>query len=214
MSSELYGGQDPLALEPRDVGIPSAGFEGEPVTERGWPTGSFCAVGTQSRRPHNHELCLKMWPPSAVEEWESGWPVIKVKLLSAQAAVPRPAYKDDAGLDLTAVSGAVVRVGNTMRVNLDVAVQLPDGFSAFLMGRSSMFGRGLLVMQTLIDCGYRGELFAMVYNFGQRRQVIAPGERIAQLVPWRSELPSMKIKLVAELDPSERGGNGFGSTGR
>lgn len=180
----------------------------------------FCPVGTISLEPHNHELCLRMWPPTAVEEWQGREvmvsperPVIEVKLYEG-APMPPAKYPGDGGLDLTATQGAHIRVGETRKVELGVAVALPEGYCAFLMGRSSMFGKGLLVMQTLIDQGYRGELFAIVYNFGRKNQSIQAGDRIAQLVPVKSDLSRMVMRVVPQLPTSERGGNGFGSSGR
>ncbi len=186
--------------------------EGEPVTDRGWPTGNYCPVGRMDPRPHNHELCLRMWPPSAVAEWEGPGARLRVKMLTGRARMPTQAYADDAGWDLYSAQEAVIIPGSTVKVELDIAVQLSLGYGAWMVGRSSTWGRGLMVMQTLIDHGYRGPLFAMVWNMRPQTLTIEVGERLAQLVPFRTD-PMVAVPAV-ELDDHPRGGNGFGSTGR
>ena len=77
--------------------------------------------------------------------------------------------------------------------------------------RSSSASKFLLTPDAIIDSGYRGELFAVVFNFGHHDYVVKPGERIVQAI--FHERIEMKIGEVDQIRDSERGESGFGSTG-
>jgi len=132
------------------------------------------------------------------------------------AQPPRQGYSDDAGYDLICNSRSpiVIQPGATVDVPSGVSMQFPEGTWALLVGRSSSFrNRQLLVNSAIIDPGFRGELFAITHNFGTEVQVVEPGDRIAQVVPLPALAPAMLL-VHGPLDPSERGTQGFGSTGR
>lgn len=128
------------------------------------------------------------------------------------------AHEGDAGLDLEFAPAdqmtRVLRVGETGAFETGIAVQIPEGYAGFVLARSgNARKRGLTLANAvgLIDAGYRGEVEVLLHNLGPDRQMISPGERIAQLVVMKIETP--ELELVDELDESERGGNGFGSSG-
>jgi dUTP pyrophosphatase len=127
-------------------------------------------------------------------------------------------HQDDAGFDL-AYAGAEtlqVRPWEVVDVPCGVALEWPYGMWALLIGRSSSFkNRGLLVNPSVIDAGYRGDMFVIVRNVGSKVQHIEPGERLAQLVPFPTYAAGMGIERVEhrDLSTSERGDAGFGSTG-
>lgn len=177
---------------------------------------STCPVGEFSRHPHNHELCLRQWPPEAVTAWvEVGTLRIRYVLTVPTARHPYIAYPGDAGLDLAACESVRIAPGSTRKVEIGVAVQLPAGYCAMFMGRSSMMARGLLISPTLIDWGFRGTLFAVVQNINAAEEHrIEVGDRVAQLLVLKADLPLMKLEEVAMLDSSDRGVNGVGSSGR
>lgn len=84
-----------------------------------------------------------------------------------------------------------------------------------LTGRSSTLRqRGLLVNQGIIDTGYRGELFAGVWNLTSDSVVAQPGERLAQLIIMTNTTIDTYMSEYTTLDHSERGISGFGSSGR
>lgn len=129
---------------------------------------------------------------------------------------PSLAYPNDAGFDLTfcGEDDIVIPPGGAADVPSSVAMEFPPGVWGFLVGRSSSFrNRGLLVNPAIIDPGFRGELFAIVRNISGEHQRISPGQRIAQIVPLPALAPGMEVMQVPELSPSERGANGFGSSG-
>lgn len=139
--------------------------------------------------------------------------VAKVRLSGGQ--MPNRPYEADAGFDL-AYSGDFtlqIQPGEVVWVPCGVAVQWPPGMWGFIVGRSSTFRRGLLVNPTVIDGGWRGDLGAMVRNVTGQWAEVEPGQRLAQIVPMPLLATGIELVEVDELDPSDRGTNGFGSSG-
>lgn len=127
---------------------------------------------------------------------------------------PKRSYEGDAGFDLFVAEDVDIHVDGFRDVSLGISVELPPGTWAMLTGRSSTLRRrGILVTQGVIDNGYRGEIFAGCRNLSESKVHLKRGERVAQLIPFALESCSMVPTQVAELNPSDRGSNGFGSTG-
>jgi dUTPase len=86
---------------------------------------------------------------------------------------------------------------------------------ALVTGRSSTFAkRHLIAPVSVIDNGFRGELFGVVWNIGHTIQEIQPGERIVQVLPMMNVAGMLRWRRVETLSSSERADSGFGSTGR
>lgn len=140
---------------------------------------------------------------------------LKVKRLSADARVPTRAHAGDAGLDLYAAEAARLGPGERVMVGTGIAIEVPDGHAALVLPRSgnaARHGIALVNAPGLIDAGYRGELRVLLLNTDREQPfVIETGDRIAQLllVPFAEAVPTE----VAELEGSERGEGGFGSSG-
>ena len=129
------------------------------------------------------------------------------------AVTPSQAYKGDAGWDLTIVEDVVIKAGEGMDVKTGIAVAMPENHYGRIVGRSStMRKRGLLVIDAVIDAGFRGELFSYAYNPGSTWVNLSRGESIAQLII--SPIPSVVWVERVKLSDSERGTLGFGSSGR
>ena len=128
---------------------------------------------------------------------------------------PEKAYSDDAGYDLITSATTVIPPHTFADVPSTVAgIEPPTGTWGFIVGRSSTLRkRGLLVNNGVIDYGWRGPLFAGVFNLTDKPVIVNRGERLAQyiLIPTvRSEL----VPVGAEhLGYHPRGTNGFGSSG-
>lgn len=88
---------------------------------------------------------------------------------------------------------------------------IPDGFEGQVRPRSGASWRGLSVVLGTVDAGYRGEVFVHVHNIGAESVTITRGDRIAQLVI--APVARAKVEEVEDLDETERGAGGFGSTG-
>jgi dUTP pyrophosphatase len=128
---------------------------------------------------------------------------------------PKVGKPGDAGFDLYYCDDTPVTIqpGDFVNVRSKIAVEFPTGIWGMIVGRSSTFSRRLFVAPSVIDNGYRGELYACCWNIGSEPQTINPGDRVAQIVPF--PLTAESINWVnAPLSDSERGSTGFGSTGR
>ena len=121
-----------------------------------------------------------------------------------------------AGMDLCAALDAPLRLapGERAAVATGLALAIPPGWEGQVRPRSGLaLRRGLTVLNApgTIDADYRGEVMVLLVNLDGSEQTIAPGERIAQLVV--APVALAEVVEVAELDSTERGAGGFGSTG-
>ncbi len=139
---------------------------------------------------------------------------VAFRKLRDDAVVPVRAYDGDAGLDLAACEGAILRPGERATVGTGLAVAIPDGYAGFVQPRSGLAMRhGITIVNTpgLVDSGYRGELRVVLLNTDAREEfVVEPGMRIAQLVVV--PVASVEPVEVETLPESERGVRGFGSS--
>lgn len=135
-------------------------------------------------------------------------------LVAGQGKLPTRAYDDDAGFDLYVQGDWNVGVEQFVDVECGISAQLPEGYWGMIVGRSSTLrSKGLLVAQGIIDGGYRGKLFAGVWNLTKDAVEVKDGERLAQLIPIALDARHMEPVLVDALGKSRRGEAGFGSTG-
>ena len=140
-------------------------------------------------------------------------PFASVADTSDHAQLPRLANSQDAGLDLYVSREVVIQPGEFVDVPCGLAAQLPPMSWGLLTGRSSTFRKHrLLVINGVIDEGYRGELFAGVVNLDNEPVVVQQGQRLAQLIVI-PRMANFAPKLVGSLDEGERGDQGFGSSG-
>jgi dUTP pyrophosphatase len=156
-------------------------------------------------------------PAAPLDEW-----VPPIKVVEGPRAMhwtgdpecaPVRHYRGDAGFDLTVSEDRTIKVDGFADVPLGISVALPEGIWGLLTGRSSTIRkRGILVGQGIIDQGYRGPLFAACTNLSGEVAEIRRGDRIAQLIPLHLGSEAVRPVQVEELDPSDRGTNGFGST--
>ena len=135
---------------------------------------------------------------------------------NAGAKVPTYAHDTDAAADLYAMETTVVE-GNTLgnKIRTGVKIQLPEGWLAFILPRSSIGAKTPLRLSNsvgLIDSGYRGELGILYDNISDTPYTINAGDRIAQLLV----MPSYRFqaKVVDILADSDRGEGGFGASGK
>jgi deoxyuridine 5'-triphosphate nucleotidohydrolase len=137
-----------------------------------------------------------------------------------RAQIPKNAYGNDAGWDLPVLNDTMIPEGSGVDVRTGIAVAIPDGYYGRIVARSStMRKRGLMVLEGIIDAGFRGELFSFVYfpvgvNIGEQmvdHQMIKAGESVAQLIIQRVEPVYWSERR--ELPESDRGERGFGSSG-
>jgi len=144
---------------------------------------------------------------------------IKTKKLREHAIIPALGSKGAAGADLYACGetedySVMIRPGETTMIGTGVAMAIPKNCVGLVFARSGMATkRGLRPANCVgvIDSDYRGEIIVALHNDKEGHEIIKSGERIAQLVI----VPYIKVEcdITDELDDTERGAGGFGSTG-
>ncbi|WP_428248807.1 dUTP diphosphatase [Ferrovibrio sp.] len=143
---------------------------------------------------------------------------IAVRRLPHGADLPLPAYAtpDSAGLDLLAAIAEpiVLQPGERKLVPTGLAIALPAGFEAQVRPRSGLaLKHGVTVLNSpgTIDADYRGEIGVVLINHGAVPFTINRGERIAQMIV--AAYARVAWQAVDDLDTTQRGAGGFGSTG-
>lgn len=140
---------------------------------------------------------------------------LRVRRLERHARLPTRAYPGDAGLDLYALDPATLQPGERAAIRTGIAVEIPEGQAGLVLPRSGLARRhGISVVNApgLIDAGYRGEVQVLLLNTDRSEPfALAVGDRIAQLVLVSVHAP--EVVEVQELEVSERGAGGFGSSG-
>ena len=167
--------------------------------------------------------------------------ILNFKKLSPTAITPTKAHTTDAGFDLYADEATIITYGETVAVKTNIAIELPEGYVADVRPRSGLtLNTGLRVHYGTIDAGYRDGIGIICENgnhepmisdvmyfvaseltedktysdfIGEKEIVIhiERGQKIAQLVIL--PVPEITLQEVTELSDSDRGVNGFGSTG-
>jgi dUTP pyrophosphatase len=144
--------------------------------------------------------------------------MIKVKIIN-HSPYPCPAYAtpQSAGLDLKANLEQPVVLNPLQRALIPTGlfIALPAGYEAQVRPRSGLaIKHGITVLNTpgTVDADYRGEVCVILVNLSDQPFEVVPGERIAQMVVARHE--QVEWEQVEELDATERGAGGFGSTGK
>lgn len=119
---------------------------------------------------------------------------------------------EDAGLDIKSSQTIEIPAHSDALVHTGIHVQIPTGYVGFLKSRSGLsVEHKIEVGAGVIDSNYRGEIMVHLYNFSNRAFRVEEGMKIAQLITLPYYMP--EYKLVDKLDNTERGENGFGSTG-
>lgn len=129
-------------------------------------------------------------------------------------AAPRAGHPGDAGYDLTVIHDTAILPGERAQLDCGICVELPHGYWGLIQGRSSSWRLGLDVKPSVIDAGYRGPLHVDCLNItGSEVVRVEAGQRIAQLIPMPL-VPPIRWDYVRALSETERGSDGYGSTGR
>jgi dUTP pyrophosphatase len=143
---------------------------------------------------------------------------VKVRIRRIDPGLPLPAHAraGDAGLDLASAEDVTLPPGRRAAVSTGLAVEIPPGYAGFVharSGRALREGLALVNAPGLIDSGYRGEIKVIVVNLDPLETIkLSRGDKIAQLVI--QPVAAAELVEVDDLDASERGDGGFGSTGR
>ena len=138
--------------------------------------------------------------------------ILKLKKLSDKCVIPSRAHPTDAGLDITATSMSFDISTGIVTYGTDLAIKLPKGHVGHLYPRSSVYKTNLMLCNSVgvVDENYTGELKFKFHTRGSH-SLYKVGDRIGQLVIVK--LPNIKPLEVVELETTDRGSNGYGSSG-
>ncbi len=140
---------------------------------------------------------------------------IKIQVLDRSIVYPRYAHDGDAGLDLRSTIDTVLKPFERKLIPTGIKIAIPGGYAGFVQPRSGLaIKNGISLVNTpgLIDSNYRGEIKAILINLDSREEFfIKKGDRICQLVIIKVE--NAELVFTEELENTDRGENGFGSSG-
>lgn len=140
--------------------------------------------------------------------------VLKIKKLRPDAKIPMRKHSTDSGMDLHTLDGAVIPPHHTVMLSTGIAIELPENCEGQIRSRSGLSSaQGLMVINGpgTVDRGYTGELKVALHNASPYTRTVVAGDRVAQLVIAPVVFP--EISVVTQLEDSDRGNGGFGSTG-
>ena len=156
--------------------------------------------------PNNKEVCIQKRRAIPVE----------IKKIDSNAIIPTRGTSESAGADLYANINNPISISpqQTKMIGTGISMKIPDGFVGLIYPRSGISVKRDLAPANkvgVIDSDYRGEIMVALHNHGTTSKTINPNERIAQIVFTEYYVPI--FNEVEELDDTERGEGGFGSTG-
>lgn len=139
---------------------------------------------------------------------------VKFKKLHPDAKYPRKAHTTDVGFDLSALTVKWDNETHIQTIGTGLAIEIPKNFVGLIFPRSSIYKTQCVLSNSvgLIDHGYSGEIVFKFYSGGDEKSLYSIGDRIGQLliIPY----PQIELEEVNELNESERGTGGYGSTGK
>jgi deoxyuridine 5'-triphosphate nucleotidohydrolase len=139
--------------------------------------------------------------------------IIKVKKLYEDVELPHYGRPGDAGLDLCSREDKLLTPGKQYLFKIGLSIALPEGTVGLIWDRSGMAAKhGIKTMAGVLDHTYRGELGVVLINLTENEYEVKRGDRIAQLLI--QPIISVDVHTVEDLDETQRGLAGFGSTGR
>ena len=136
---------------------------------------------------------------------------MKVKL-DPGAYMPERAHPADAGLDLRSPINELVPGFGSAVIDTGVHVEIPEGYVGMLKSKSGLNVKHGITSEGVIDSGYTGSIVVKLYNHSSKKYLVQKGDKISQLVIMPIFTPQLEI--VSRLVETDRGDNGFGSTGK
>jgi len=137
--------------------------------------------------------------------------IFKVKLLNLNAREPTKADKGSAGYDIYSTAIVEIPPGTRNLVPTGISIEIPTHYYLRCAPRSGMSLKGIDVGAGVIDSSYRGEIFVLLINNSKETYIVENGDKIAQLIMERC--CNTDILVYDDLNDSDRGDSGFGSSG-
>jgi len=135
------------------------------------------------------------------------------KQIETNAKTPTKANTNDAGWDLYSTIDTILPPKQRKTVKTGIALEMPENMAGLIWPRSGLsVKQGIDVLAGVVDSGYRGEVMVCLYNTSDENVSISCGDRIAQII--FQEVPRIMMINQEGLGSSQRGDNGFGSSGK
>lgn len=134
-------------------------------------------------------------------------------MLDEGAFAPEYAHDTDAGMDLRTPKTVIVPAHSSAIIDTGVHIQIPNNYVGFLKSKSGLNVKHGILSEGVIDCGYTGSIVVKLYNHSNTDYVFRKGNKITQLVILPCATGAL-LEQVESFDETERGDNGFGSTGK
>lgn len=128
------------------------------------------------------------------------------------AQLPKRQRTGDACYDIYSCHEVLLRPGDVKSVDCGFACEIPPGYKVMINGRSGLAKRGIFCHVGTVDENYKGELGTILANHSNEEYLIKEGDRVGQ-ISLQQVIPTDLVE-VRELTSSERGAQGFGSSGR
>jgi len=136
---------------------------------------------------------------------------LRVKRIQKDAKLPSYGHPGDAGMDLYAVEDVVLERGNPVPIPTGIQVAIPEGYVGLVWDKSGVSLNGVHRLAGVIDAGYRGEIRVVLINLTEKPYTVLKGKKIAQMLI--QPVVTAEIEEANNLDDTDRGEGGFGSTG-
>lgn len=133
-------------------------------------------------------------------------------MLDEKALMPTRGHATDAGLDLLSPIDTVVPAKGSITIDTGVHIELPPNTAGFLKSKNGLNVKYSITSEGVIDVGYTGSIAVKLYNYSNIDYAVSRGDKISQLVVMKINIPSLDV--VESFEKTERGDNGFGSTGK
>ena len=133
-------------------------------------------------------------------------------VLDYGAIMPTKAHEDDAGFDLYARESQTVYLYDSAEFDTGVHIEIPRGYVGFIKSKSGLNIKHGITSEGVIDSGYTGSIRVKLYNNSRESYDVKRGDKISQLVIM--PICTETLELADSLQKTERGNNGFGSSGK
>lgn len=138
---------------------------------------------------------------------------VKIQKLHPDAKLPTYGRKGDAGLDLYALHDQTVEPGKTAQIHTGIAMEIPEGYAGLFWDKSGLsHNYSIKTLGGVLDSNYRGELKLGVINLGTEAYTFEKGHKVMQMLVQKVE--EIEWEEVEELSETNRGDQGFGSSGK
>lgn len=139
--------------------------------------------------------------------------MVEIKVMIDEGAkMPTKAHKSDAGYDIYAPEAFGVAPKHSWTIDTGVHMLIPEGYVGMLKSKSGLNVKHGLTGEGVIDAGFSGSIQVKLYNDSNSPYIFEKGDKVIQIVIL--PIPETKLVQVDSLEETERGSNGFGSSGR